>query len=161
MAKTYLQDTTGELQRCTDFVLKKYKKDFALLEHLRFLFLWRHGSPKYDDESRPLAAWTKLCPTRERDVYGKDVEICVHYNNWHDSTKARKTQLIFHELLHVRVVTDENFAIVKDDDGRIKVEINPHDIVIKGFSREIELFGLHSEYVRTVKDLQQKVRRDG
>jgi hypothetical protein len=159
VAKNYIQDATAELEKCTAFLIKRYKEDFDALKNVKFLFVWKMGDPEYDDEKVALHAKVKMCPVRERDIYGKDVEMRVHLNSWMDMTKAQKTQLVYHELLHVRVLIDEDFELTYDDDGRLKIEIVPHDVVIKAFAREIEEYGLPSRYVQVVTELNKKVRK--
>lgn len=161
MAKNYVQDSTGQLERCTSFLIRRYKEDFDLLQHIRFLFVWKMGDPEYDDERQALSAKVKTCPARERDIYGKDIELRVHLSSWMDMTKAEKTQLIYHELLHIRVVTNEDFELVYDDDERLKLEIIPHDVVIKAFQREIDEYGLPVQYAQVVRDLNKKVKVNG
>lgn len=160
MAKNYSQDTTQQLEKCTNFLIKRYSEDFDLLKNIRFLFVWKLGDPEYDDEKRPLHAKIKVCSVRERDIYGKDVELRVHQDSWNDMTKAQKTQLIYHELLHVNVVVNEDFELVYDDDERLKLGIIPHDLVIRAFEREIEEYGLPSQYTQVVNELSKKVKKN-
>ena len=53
----------------------------------------------------------------------------------------------------MNVEVDENFELVPDDDGRTIIKILAHDIVIKTFERELELFGLPSQYKHNVQKL--------
>lgn len=138
----YIRDKSGEIKQMASAVVARYP-EFRILSCLRFLWVWKLGDPEFDQkEGMPLEAVVRKLPNRERDVYGKDIEVRVHCDTWKSQTYDQRFRLIFHELLHIHVEQDENRNIKIDDDGRVVFSIVPHDIVIRAFQREIEEFGV-------------------
>ena len=91
-----------------------------------------------------IAAQSKLINKRERDLYGYDFEILFYEALWNELSRKQKMRLMFHELLHCQIDYTEDDEVAYDKDGRVVTYITPHDIVIKTFKREIELFGIGS-----------------
>lgn len=160
MARNYARDESGIIEKCVRFLLKKYPKDFSFLSELCFLYVWRLGKPEYE-EGRMLPAKIKSVSVRERDLYSVDVELRIHRDTWESMTKVQKTQLIFGLLLRVRVSLDEDFKLIKDDDGRVCFEVVSPDVLIKIFRREVDEWGIPSEYEHLLKDLGIKTPPKG
>ena len=155
--KSFQVDEIGSLEGYVKQAIREYKP-FRILRNLNFLYTWKLGDPKYDKDGLPIEASVKKLPTRERDLYGKDVELCVHFDSWDTLPKAQAYKLIFRTLLgiHVEVSGGEKLELVLDDDGRIIFHIVPPDIIIKMFSTELEKFGMPSRYKHTVRLLTRK-----
>lgn len=153
----FIQDDQGNIERAVKRVIKDHE-EFQILGCLRFLYTYKLNDPSYDKDGLPIEAITKKLSNRERDVYEKDIEICVHYDSWLDKPKDQKYQLIYRQLLsiHVEIEGKEELEIVQDDDGRVVFKIVPPDIIVKMYSKELEEFGLPSKYRRVVKTLLPK-----
>lgn len=142
-----------------DAVVEKYHDDFAdLVENCNFLFTFR-DSKIFDDEGMEIAAQAKLISKRERDLYGYDFEILFYEELWSTLTRKQKMRLMFHELLHCQVDYDEDDNVAVDKDGRVVTYITPHDIVVKTFQREIELFGISPADMETAVFFSKQLAR--
>jgi hypothetical protein len=154
------RDESGELFGFAKQIVKK-KPEFKLLKSIRILFTWR-DTPRKDDEGAPVAARASKLGPQLRDLMGKDAMIEVYEGVWSRLDKPWKRRLIEHELRHIRVVTKEEDGqeiIDRDKEGRVKVEIVPHDVVIKTFKDEIEEWGISITDLITVKYLADVYRR--
>jgi hypothetical protein len=157
MAINYRIDESRVLHDYCGRVMKDHKK-FRILAQLRFLFVWRVGDPEYDNkDGGMIAASVHKLPSRMRDLFKKDIELRVNYEYWDEMSESQRYRTIFHELSHVQIELDANFEVVLDDDERIKFRIVGHDIVMKTFQAEIDLFGLPPEYTRQVVELGKHV----
>lgn len=158
----------GILNEVFEKVRKKYH---PRLEPVRFLYTFR-SDPKFDDEDRLVGGEARKLSNRERDIYLYDFEICVHETTWDNLDKKARRQLAWHELNHCEVVyeTDntgtETQTPDRDKAGRIQIKLVKHDIVVKTFREELDLFrpfpgdaktflGIHS-YVRENKKIVRK-----
>ena len=155
MAINYRIDDENVLRGYCGQVMKDHKK-FRILTRLRFLFIWRIGEPEFDNkDGGMIVASVRKLPTRERDMYRKDIELRVNYDHWQEMSESQRYRTIFHELSHVEIEVDEGFEVVLDEDERIKFHTKGHDIVIKSFKEEIEIFGLDPEWTRQVVELSK------
>lgn len=154
----FLQDDAGHLQRAVERVIKDHEQDFALLRFLRFLYTYKMNDPQYDKDDQPIEGFVRKLPNRERDIYERDAEICVHFDSWRDKTKRQRYQLIYRQLLSIRIELDggDPLQVVQDDDGRVIFRIDPPDLVVRLYSKELEKFGLPTKYKRVVKRLSGK-----
>lgn len=138
-----------DVKEIFDAVAEKYHDDVAdVVENCNFLFSFR-DSKIYDDEGMEIAAQAKQISKRERDLYGYDFELLFYEELWTQLTRKQKMRLVFHELLHCQVDYDEDDNVAIDKDGRVVTYITPHDIVVKTFRREIELFGISPSDMET------------
>jgi hypothetical protein len=137
------RDETGELFNIAKkLVTSKKSTEFAHLKKVRILFTWRDTARK-DDEGRSVAARASKLGPQIRDLIGKDAMIEVFEDIWPRLSPKWRVRLIKHELRHINVVFDEESGEPKyDKDGRIKIEIVPHDVVIKTFKAEILEYGV-------------------
>lgn len=159
MAKLVVRDKKKILKKVADRWIKK-EKHFRILSKVNILYVWRLGeTPRYDDENRPVAARTRLLPARERDVYGKDVEIEVFKDSWRRRNKRKQRLLIWHELFHIDVEQGENFKPNYDDDGRIIIKLRRHNIVVTTFEEEIKKFGLQGRDVTDAIILSKALKK--
>lgn len=161
MAINFIPDTNGNIERAVKAVTKDYQ-EFTILDSLRFLYTFKTGDPQYDKDGLPVEAFAKKLSTRERDIYEKDVELCVHFDSWGEKTKDQKYRLIFCQLLSINIEIEgkEELEIVTDEDGRIKFQIINPDIIVKMYTRELEEFGLPSKYRKVVRTLLPKEKVD-
>lgn len=137
-------DNHNAIKKIFDAVVEEYPDDFDfVVRNANFIFTFR-DKPMYDDEGNPIAAQAKSVSNRERDLYGTDFEICVFEELWDTLTEKGKKRLVYHELMHCRVEPSEDSEDEPsyDNDGRVVTYIEPHDLIIKTFKREIEVFGL-------------------
>ena len=150
MARNFVLDTEGEMEKYAKRLMRDYD-DLRILRNLNWIYVWKMGDPEYDNEKLMIAGQTRKLPARERDLYNKDVELRIHHDTWLDMLRDQKLRLIHHELMHVQVEVDEDMEVKRDDDGRILFHCISHDIVIKTFEKEIQLYGLPSQYRTVVK----------
>lgn len=157
MAINFIQDDQGMIERAVQKVMKDHK-EFQILQCLRFLYTFKCNDPQYDKDALPVEGFARKLSNRERDIYERDVEICVHQDSWVDKPKEQKYRLIYRLLLSINIEIEgkEELEIVTDDDGRVIFKIIPPDIVVRMYSKELEEFGLPSKYRSTVKTLIDK-----
>lgn len=163
------KDDSGEMWKIAKAIIKagrNTKTDdidittFWDLRVLKFLMTMR-DEPRKDEEKRIAAARVKVLSPELRDLFGKDVNIEVCEPIWNDLTARWRQRVIKHELRHIRISFDEDaFAdtgerVPKvDKEGRIKVSVEPHDLVIRTFEADIAEWGLsQAEY-----DLIERLR---
>jgi hypothetical protein len=144
-------DDTGELEK---YFEKIQLEHFASLAPVKWLYTWREGE-KLDDEGRMIAASVRKLSSKDRDIFGYDVAIEVDADYWKKMKKKDKFRVAFHELLHVELEYDEDDEDFeepfRDNEGRVKIWMNDHDIVIKRFEAELKKFGLSKD--------ENKIRR--
>ena len=159
MSKLLVQDKKGELESVAKNLILN-EKTFKTLKNIVVLFVWRLGeSARFDDEGRQIAATTRRLPTRERDIYGFDVEIEVFKQSWRRLSTKKKKRLMWHELQHIEIEQGENFKIARDDDGRVVLHIRPHDVVITAFEDELKKYGLANKDVPDVIILTKALKK--
>lgn len=139
MATHFWIDNTDKTRKIYDRLIEKF---FPKLKGLSILLTMR-DSEKTDDEGNIIVAEAKKISTRERDLWGPDCEVCMDANIWAKSNLVDKYRIAFHELSHFRIETDKETGEVKlDGNNRYKIALEKHDIMVKTFKREIEIFGL-------------------
>jgi hypothetical protein len=142
MAKmVHWQDKSGKLKKVFDKVMKKY---FPELLKAEFLFAFRNND-KFDDEEQVIIAEARKIGSKERDLYGFDFDITVHHDTWTDSKEEMKYRIAFHELSHCGLKLDDEGVPKRDANDHLITEMIKHDIYIKSFKTEIEIFGLDGE----------------
>ncbi len=147
MAKNVIRDETGVLKKLAELVVKD-TQEFTQLKQLRFIYTWYVGEePEKDYEKQYIVASVRKLPTRERDLYKRDVEFRVNRDLWQNANDESHYRTVWHELCHIHVKVDEDFNIVLDDDGRVAFSLLSHDVVIKTFSVELDKFGLPPDLV--------------
>lgn len=142
MARNIIRDESGSIRQIAVQVVSE-TPHFLALKQLRFIYTWWVGEePEKDPERSYVFGSVKKLSTRERDLYKKDVEFRVNREMWEGATMESRYRLVWHELCHVNVHTDEDFHIVLDQDGRVSFSLVGHDVVIKTFAAELDKFGL-------------------
>lgn len=134
----YQKDKKGELKEVFDAV--KDERFSLLCEMAEINYVFR-TTQKKDDEGRMVLGEARKLSNRERDLYGYDFEICVHKKSWKQLNEKQKVRLAWHELNHCVVKVDREGVGKYDKAGRVEIGIRPHDIVLKTFMEEIEIFG--------------------
>ena len=158
MATRVLRDKKKILRKIANEVAEE--KSFHILNKINILFVWRLGDlPRYDEESRQVLAQTRRLPSRERDVYGYDVEVEVFKQAWKRLGPKKQRRVIWHELNHIEIEQGENFKPNRDKDGRILIEIRSHDVVITTFNAELDKFGLSGHDVPTAVALTTALKK--
>ncbi len=120
-------------------------REFEVLTHLRFLYTYRLNEPQYI-RGELVEAVTKKLSARERDIYERDVEICVYYDVWMEKNAKQKERLIYGQLLRIYVEVDEHLEVALDEDERVKYKIIEPDISVRIFAKELEKYGLPSQF---------------
>jgi hypothetical protein len=138
----HAHDKQGVIKTLADDLLKRLPEFKDLRDSkARIFYVWR-AKPRVDDGQIVAARVSKLS-SRWRDILGKDVEIEVCEGIWSKLTIHWRQRLIAHELNHVRVYRQEDNpeAFEVDNDGRLVIEIVPHDLVVRTFAAEVERYG--------------------
>jgi len=167
------KDETGELWQIAKTVIKADRTTrvdnidittFWDLRNLKFLMTFR-DEPRKDDEKRIVAARVKVLSPELRDLFAKDLQIEVCEAIWTELTARWRQRVIKHELRHIRITFDEDaFAengkrVPKlDKEGRIKVSVEPHDLVIRTFEADIAEWGLSQKEVDLIERLKPYYR---
>jgi hypothetical protein len=141
--RNVIRDRHGELDKVALYCFKHKKWGYKPLRKLKFLFVWKLGDPRWDDEGRAIAAQTRKLPTRERDIYGFDVEMEFWRKGWKNRSTKQQQRLMWHELQHIDPEINEGFRWETDEDGRLKFKILEHDVVVTTFKKELKVWGLH------------------
>lgn len=137
----YWKDNSGKLKRVFEKVMKKHYPDLLKAE---FLYTFRNKE-KFDDEGKTILAEARRCGKKEQQIYGPDFEINVHADTWGDSSDILRYRIAFHELAHCGLKLDDDSIPKRDDNDHLVTEMIEHDIYIKSFKSEIELFGLEGD----------------
>lgn len=151
----HYRDKSGELERIGKIVVGK---KFPILQNVTILYTWR-TPPRIIGDRVKLGAARKLT-TRERDVFGFDFEIEVSKDTWPTLSKAQRFWLVWHELKHCSIIIDENLQPMRDDCGRIRLAMNPHDVVIEAFADEIKLRGVPGHLRSDVRFLWEYYKKN-
>jgi len=162
------RDESGELWKIAKAIIKADRSTkldnidittFWDLRNLKFLMTWR-DEPRKDEEKRIAAARVKVLSPELRDLFGKDVNIEVCEPIWRQLSARWHRRIIKHELRHVRIVFDDEAfdetgeRVPKlDKEGRIRISIEPHDLVIRTFAADIEENGLSEEEYQAIRFL--------
>lgn len=145
-------DPDGELKKLFEEVIAKEEDLLHLLQSdARILYTYRNNA-MHDDEGEPIAAYAKSLGNRERDLYGFDFEINVFEEYWTELSSDQQYRLAHHELMHCKVEMEDGEPVT-DDYNRLSIWIEPHDVVIKTFSKEIEIYGLGHDDMKVAKFL--------
>lgn len=139
----FYKDTTGELERIANDLIGG-KKELRNLKHINLLFLWRDGLKKKG--SKVIQGMASKLPPKTRDLYGYDASIEICSNSWVAMSNKDKRKLVYHELKHIEVETEEDGLTLKEDkEGRIKIKLVEHDVDLQRFSSELGCYGLSLE----------------
>lgn len=148
----YERDEDGELE---DIFEDIKDEEFPELNYCKINYVFR-TTFRQDDEGMLVLGESRKLSNRERDLYGYDFEICIHKSSWEDAPKKEKKRLAWHELNHLIVKLDkETGQPLKDKAGRIKTALKRHDIVIRTFAEELEIFGPTDGESRSIKLLHK------
>ena len=150
------KDVSGELKKYADHWIKK-ELAFKQLKDLEILFCFR-SEPDFDDDGELVAAKASKMGTKQRDVFGYAFMIVVAHDLWKEMSKSQRLRLIWHELNHLQVQYDEDGNLMTDAEGRVKIWLQKHDLVVRSFKDEIEKFGLDAGTAPTAKYLGRAYR---
>jgi hypothetical protein len=135
-------DKQGVIKGIADDLIKRLP-DFKNIRDakIRVFYVWR-AKPRIDDGQVVAARVSKLS-SRWRDILHKDVEIEVCEGIWGKLNTHWRQRLVGHELHHLQVYRQEDNpeAFEVDNDGRLIVDVVPHDLVIRTFAAEVERYG--------------------
>lgn len=146
------RDKTGELNKYFDACKNVY---FPKLKYVNVNYIFRTVQEK-DDEGREVIGMARRLPPKERDLYGYDFEICIHKDTWKKASNKFKQRIAWHELNHLRV--QMQFKVnepMVDKAGRIKIGLKQHDLVIRTFTEELEIFGPTTEQKEAIEKIQK------
>lgn len=114
------------------------KTDRADLKPLKIGMAWRIGWRPDQDKVLTLGQCRKRGDLdRELDDY--DIIILLNAEAFPTLKPEERQRLIYHELMHAQVVTDDEGEPKTNDRGRIIIRIRKHDVA--AFRAELERFG--------------------
>jgi hypothetical protein len=102
----------------------------------------------------PAAAKIQVSTLVERSRGMEDVKVTIDRMEWVKANDESKRAIIDHELLHLVLQDSE------DDLGRPKIKLQPHDLVVGGFSTIIKRYGekcLDFQQIDTVNSTVKEV----
>jgi len=138
----HAHDKQGVIKSVADDLIKRLP-DYKNLRDskIRIFYVWR-AKPRIDD-GQVIAARVSKLSSRWRDILHRDVEIEVCDTIWGKLTTRWRQRIIGHELHHIQVYRQEDNpeAFDVDNDGRLTIDIVPHDLVIRTFAAEVEHYG--------------------
>jgi hypothetical protein len=161
MGVKYIKDSSGKLEDIANKIIKK-EPEYSLLKHLNILYIWREGKPRKDDGGNFIAAEVSILSKKINDIFNYDVQVEVCQDIWDKLSPSWRTRLLWHELYHIYVESEEDdsgkLIPLKDPDGRIILRLNPHDISLKTFRAEIDKFGIDVGEINTLKFIAKKYK---
>lgn len=107
------------------------------------------------------AAKIKVNGLADRAEGKGDVTLTVDEAAWADKNARQQEALLFHELLHLRVVKTKTGAVKRDDLGRPVVKTAPDSYVVNGFFECVERYGDDAHEKQTVKGVVGEYERRG
>lgn len=137
-------------------LLKKViNKDFKHLKNIPFIVVFRKKS-KPGEDGMIIAGQIRVLSAKMLAVYGVQVELELSLPVWKALSKQGKYELLWHELNHLVVDTDEETGEpARDKSGNIIVYTQDHDLVLRTFRDEIRKFGLKKHDVDALKFLHE------
>jgi hypothetical protein len=136
-------------------------KHFTHLKGAKIIYTFRHP-PKFDTgDEKFVAGSARSIPNKERDTYGFDFELCVAHEVWKRLSPEQRRRLLFHELCHMEILIGEDMQPIMDEVGRLGTFIEPHDINIRSFKREIIRYGVDAADVDSVHFLKRMLVKKG
>lgn len=153
----YWKDETGVLQKYVNYWLKHAPRAFAPLSafKVKFLLVWRADHETDNATGRAIAGKASLLSNKTRDIYGYDFMITIARDLWKELSKKQRSRLMWHELFHCRVEFDDSGEAVLDNEGRLKLWLYYHDLIIPSFEDEIKRFGFAADDLTTAERVSQ------
>lgn len=159
MAGRVIADEAGKIAEVYEKVIGKH---FHGLKCLHFIYAFREDEKFDPQDGQFIMAETIKFNTKHRDLFGKDVLMEVHQETWENMLPLERERLAFHECLHVHVENEEGvtnmgelFTPKEDKQGRIMFKIQPHDVIIRRFKRELMYYGLAGDEKEVLNVLQE------
>ena len=153
----YKPDADGKIAQVAARVIREEKR-FKPLVYAKILYCFRRP-PQYDKDGEMIVAKARRLPPMLRDLFKYDFIIEVASSIWKHVNKRGRYRILWHELRHCQIELDDALKPVVDDCGRIKIHLDPHDLVIKTFKEEIIKFGAQGHERAIAKFLRRQARR--
>ena len=138
MAKTFTTDS--EVEEMAAAAMRQYHPDLhgadVTLQVLMAAAVDKDGDdvPALKKNGLPAAALVKIASLEDRARGIPDVKILVDQYAWDRMPESSRTALLDHELEHVAIVVDKDTGKLKRDDlGRPRLRLRPHDWELTGF----------------------------
>lgn len=152
------QTASGEVTNLAHKLIRKFYKDLADAEvTINYLFAYGNdGAPAIMHHGWPANGLVKVVSLRDRVAGLNDVVMLIDGDKWPDWTDEERAALIDHELYHLEVVPGKNTRFKKDDVGRPKIRLRPHDFEFGAFSEIARRHGANAFEVKAFLDMQEK-----
>jgi len=85
----------------------------------------------------------------------EDAEIVIDGDRWPELSQGERVALLDHELTHLELNCDKHGANRRDDLGRPKLKMRPHDHEFGWFDEVAERHGINSIEVRQARQFQE------
>lgn len=103
----------------------------------------------------PAIATVKITSLKDRAKGVADVEIIVDEEKMARMTAAERAAVFDHELTHCELQINERGAPKRDDLGRPKLKIRPHDVQVGWFTEVVERHGRNAAEVLGLESMLQ------
>lgn len=108
------------------------------------------------DRNYPIAAKIQVTSYADRVRGIADAKLTIDAYAWSRLPETRREALIDHELEHLDVVIDKEGQIKRDDLGRPKLKIRPHDFELGWFTAVAERHGEAAIEVREIQHFHER-----
>lgn len=105
------------------------------------------------------AAIVRVIGLRDRAKGCGDTEIAFDGDRWIDYSDAERRALIDHELTHLRLSRNKADEAKRDDLGRPKLKLRPHDFEIGGFASVIHRHGRQALELQSLRKVGEGLRQ--
>lgn len=118
------------------------------------------GKPALKHHGYAAAAVIKIVPLDQRVAGQADALLKIDRHVWDGLDTKERVALLDHEIFHIQLVLDDQGKPKRDDAGRPKLKMRPHDFELGGFYEIIERHGGKAielqEYAKVHKQLVQQ-----
>jgi hypothetical protein len=106
------------------------------------------------------AALCRINSDQERAEGLTDCSISICEATWDELDDDEKNALLDHELYHISVTFDKEGQVKLDGNGRPKIRLRKHDIVVGGFHVIVKRHGIAALEAQHVREAARKFRQE-
>lgn len=115
--------------------------------------------PAMKTRGHAVEAKIRIVGIRDRVKDVADAELIIDFDRWPLRSMAQRVALIDHEFTHLDLVHDDGGRVKRDDHGRPKMRIRPHDVEIGWFVEVAERHGRDSIEVEQAQAIVERERQ--
>ena len=113
--------------------------------------------PAISHHGYPALALISVGKLRDRAAGHADVRILIDGRRWQDLSEPEKTAVLDHELEHLVLIRDVDGTVKRDDVGRPKLKLRPHDCQIGLFFSVVQRHGIHAVESQAYRELHREM----